>query len=80
MSTSMGSDGLPRARTRDDRAQDSSRQTEAGRRQDPDLARQREKERYGGVAVAAVSLLGAVLGGLAGMRLHRKVDEVGRGR
>lgn len=31
------------------------------------------------VAAAAVSLLGAVLGGLAGMRFHRKVDEVGRG-
>ncbi len=32
------------------------------------------------VAVALVSLLGAVLGGLAGMRFHRKVDRVGLGR
>jgi uncharacterized membrane protein YfcA len=27
------------------------------------------------VAVAVVSLVGAVLGGLAGMRFHRKVDQ-----
>jgi hypothetical protein len=32
------------------------------------------------IAVALVSLLGAVLGGLAGMRYHRKVDRVGLGR
>ena len=33
------------------------------------------------VAIAAlVSLLGAVLGGLAGMRFHRKVDKAGLGR
>ncbi|RIJ47788.1 hypothetical protein DZG00_13170 [Clavibacter lycopersici] len=32
------------------------------------------------VAVALISLLGAVLGGLAGMRFHRKVDRVGLGR
>jgi hypothetical protein len=31
------------------------------------------------VAVAAVSLLGAVLGGLAGMRFHRNVDKAGLG-
>ena len=29
------------------------------------------------VAVAIVSLVGAILGGLAGMRFHRKVDRVG---
>jgi hypothetical protein len=29
------------------------------------------------VAVAVVSLLGAILGGLAGMRFHRRVDRVG---
>jgi hypothetical protein len=29
------------------------------------------------VAVALVSLLGAVLGGSAGMRFHRKVDRAG---
>lgn len=29
------------------------------------------------VAVAAVSLVGAILGGLAGMRFHRRVDRVG---
>nr|WP_254678171.1 hypothetical protein [Agrococcus sp. SGAir0287] len=32
------------------------------------------------VAALLVSLLGAVLGGLAGMRFHRKVDRVGLGR
>ena len=32
------------------------------------------------VAAAAVSLLGAILGGLAGMRFHRKVDKAGLGR
>jgi len=32
------------------------------------------------VAVAVISLLGAVLGGLGGMRYHRKVDRVGLGR
>lgn len=32
------------------------------------------------VVVAAVSLLAAVLGGLAGMRYHRKVDRAGLGR
>ncbi len=32
------------------------------------------------VVVAAVSLLGAVVGGLAGMRYHRKVDRAGLGR
>lgn len=31
------------------------------------------------VGVAVVSLLGAVLGGLAGMRFHRKVDRAGLG-
>lgn len=31
------------------------------------------------VAVLVVSLLGAVLGGLAGMRFHRKVDKTGLG-
>jgi hypothetical protein len=30
--------------------------------------------------VAVISLLGAILGGLAGMRYHRKVDRVGLGR
>jgi len=29
------------------------------------------------VAVAVVSLLGAILGGLSGMRFHRRVDRVG---
>jgi len=32
------------------------------------------------VAVAVVSLIGAILGGLAGMRYHRKIDRVGLGR
>jgi hypothetical protein len=32
------------------------------------------------VLVAVISLVGAVLGGLAGMRYHRKVDRVGLGR
>jgi hypothetical protein len=32
------------------------------------------------IAVAIVSLIGALLGGLAGMRYHRKVDRVGLGR
>jgi hypothetical protein len=32
------------------------------------------------IAVAIVSLVGAVLGGLTGMRYHRKVDRVGLGR
>jgi hypothetical protein len=32
------------------------------------------------VLVAVVSLVGAILGGLAGMRFHRKVDRVGLGR
>jgi len=32
------------------------------------------------LVVAVVSLLGAVLGGLAGMRFHRKVDKAGLGR
>jgi amino acid transporter len=32
------------------------------------------------VALLAASLLGAVLGGLAGMRFHRRVDETGLGR
>ena len=32
------------------------------------------------VAVVLVSLVGAVLGGLAGMRFHRRVDRVGLGR
>ncbi|MVA76710.1 hypothetical protein GC722_11845 [Auraticoccus sp. F435] len=32
------------------------------------------------VLLALVSLLGAVLGGLAGMRFHRKVDRAGLGR
>lgn len=32
------------------------------------------------IAVALVSLGGAVLGGLAGMRYHRKIDRVGLGR
>jgi hypothetical protein len=31
------------------------------------------------LAVAAVSLVGAILGGLAGMRFHRKVDKAGLG-
>ena len=29
------------------------------------------------VGIAAVSLVGAVLGGLAGMRFHRRVDKAG---
>ena len=32
------------------------------------------------IAVVVASLLGAVLGGLAGMRFHRKVDKTGLGR
>lgn len=32
------------------------------------------------IAVAIVSLIGALLGGLAGMRYHRRVDAVGLGR
>ncbi|PXA69764.1 hypothetical protein CTB96_09255 [Cryobacterium arcticum] len=32
------------------------------------------------VVIAAVSLGGAVLGGLAGMRFHRRVDKVGLGQ
>lgn len=32
------------------------------------------------VAVALISLIGAILGGLAGMRFHRKVDRAGLGR
>ncbi|TFD71029.1 hypothetical protein [Cryobacterium gelidum] len=32
------------------------------------------------VAIANVSLGGAVLGGIAGMRFHRKVDKAGFGR
>ncbi len=31
------------------------------------------------VAVVVASLLGAILGGLAGMRFHRKVDRTGLG-
>jgi hypothetical protein len=32
------------------------------------------------VGAAIVTLVGAILGGLAGMRYHRKVDRVGLGR
>jgi len=32
------------------------------------------------IAVAVISLLGAILGGLGGMRFHRKVDRAGLGR
>jgi hypothetical protein len=32
------------------------------------------------LAVALASLVGAVLGGLAGMHFHRKVDKAGLGR
>lgn len=32
------------------------------------------------LAAAAASLIGAILGGLAGMRFHRKVDKAGLGR
>ncbi|MFF1635707.1 hypothetical protein [Leifsonia sp. NPDC058248] len=32
------------------------------------------------IAVAIVSLVGAILGGMAGMRYHRRVDRVGLGR
>jgi len=32
------------------------------------------------IAIAVVSLGGAILGGLAGMRYHRKVDKAGLGR
>lgn len=32
------------------------------------------------VVLAAVALIGAILGGLAGMRYHRRVDEAGLGR
>ena len=31
------------------------------------------------IAVAVASLVGAILGGLAGMRFHRKVDKAGLG-
>ncbi len=34
----------------------------------------------GGAVVALVSLVGAMLGGLAGMRFHRRVDRTGLGR
>jgi hypothetical protein len=34
----------------------------------------------GGVIALIVSLIGAVLGGLAGMRFHRRVDRAGLGR
>ena len=32
------------------------------------------------VAAVAATLVGAILGGLAGMRFHRKVDQTGLGR
>ena len=32
------------------------------------------------IAVAVISLIGAILGGLGGMRFHRKVDRAGLGR
>jgi ABC-type dipeptide/oligopeptide/nickel transport system permease component len=32
------------------------------------------------VGVLVVTLVGAILGGLAGMRYHRKIDRVGLGR
>jgi len=32
------------------------------------------------IGVVAVSLVGALLGGLAGMRYHRRVDRAGLGR
>ena len=32
------------------------------------------------IAAAVVALVGAVLGGLAGMRFHRRVDRAGLGR
>jgi hypothetical protein len=32
------------------------------------------------VAIAAVTLVGAIMGGLAGMRFHRRVDKAGLGR
>jgi hypothetical protein len=32
------------------------------------------------LAVVAASLIGAILGGLAGMRFHRKVDKAGLGQ
>jgi hypothetical protein len=32
------------------------------------------------LAIAAVTLVGAIMGGLAGMRFHRKVDRAGLGR
>jgi hypothetical protein len=32
------------------------------------------------LVIAAVSLVGAILGGIAGMRFHRKVDKAGLGR
>jgi hypothetical protein len=32
------------------------------------------------VGVVAASLIGALLGGLAGMRYHRRVDRAGLGR
>ena len=35
--------------------------------------------RIAAIGVAVTSLLGAVLGGLAGMRFHRNVDKAGLG-
>ncbi len=32
------------------------------------------------VALVVVSLIGAILGGLAGMRYHRRIDKVGLGQ
>jgi heme/copper-type cytochrome/quinol oxidase subunit 2 len=32
------------------------------------------------LAIAAVTLVGAIMGGLAGMRFHRRVDKAGLGR
>ncbi|WP_157532668.1 hypothetical protein [Microbacterium oleivorans] len=32
------------------------------------------------IGAAVITLIGAILGGLAGMRYHRKIDRVGLGR
>ena len=40
----------------------------------------REREQPPCVAAVAATLIGAILGGLGGMRFHRKVDQTGLGR
>ena len=44
-----------------------------------DVVADRSKQ-YLDLAIVAAALIGAILGGLAGMRFHRKVDRTGLGR